>query len=342
MPTAPHRPVPCCPVADLPDSESSSDPTTGADDGPRQPAPARTLKRGPLVGIAAGVVVVVLIVALLARAEDDALPATTAAPTVTSFPTMSGGTDAAGPIESQPVLTTDPVSGTTPQEVTFAPGPTAPPNTHPLPPSPFTVAQPNRPGPLQVYATADTSQPKVKLPNPVQVSPSKDPSAVGPLVLLERRDAGNGFLEVFLPTRPNGSTGFIRASDVSRSAHNFHIEIRLGQFNLQAFKGTEMILNTGIATAAGNTPTPGGLYYTNMLLKPPPNTPYGAFAYGLSGHSEVYQVFDGGDGQFAIHGTNDPSKIGQKVSHGCIRMRDEDITRLVQQLPLGVPVLILN
>ena len=51
--------------------------------------------------------------------------------------------------------------------------------------------------------------------------------------------------------------------------------------------------------------------------------------------------FGGGDGQFGIHGTNDPSGLGRDVSHGCIRMSNAGITLLAQTLPLGVPVEIL-
>jgi len=46
-----------------------------------------------------------------------------------------------------------------------------------------------------------------------------------------------------------------------------------------------------------------------------------------------------GDG-YAIHGTNKPETIGQAVSHGCIRMRNEDIGRLYSMVPVGTPVYI--
>jgi hypothetical protein len=46
-----------------------------------------------------------------------------------------------------------------------------------------------------------------------------------------------------------------------------------------------------------------------------------------------------GDG-YALHGTNQPSSIGQAVSHGCIRLRNEDIERLYNLVPLGTPVYI--
>jgi len=39
-----------------------------------------------------------------------------------------------------------------------------------------------------------------------------------------------------------------------------------------------------------------------------------------------------------LHGTNAPSSIGHESSHGCIRMHNRDIERLVPLLPLGTPI----
>ena len=46
-----------------------------------------------------------------------------------------------------------------------------------------------------------------------------------------------------------------------------------------------------------------------------------------------------GDG-YGIHGTDHPESIGQSVSHGCVRMRNEDIERLYPMVPVGTPVYI--
>lgn len=46
-----------------------------------------------------------------------------------------------------------------------------------------------------------------------------------------------------------------------------------------------------------------------------------------------------GDG-YALHGTDVPSSIGQAVSHGCIRLRNEDIDYLYSSVPTGTPVYI--
>lgn len=43
---------------------------------------------------------------------------------------------------------------------------------------------------------------------------------------------------------------------------------------------------------------------------------------------------------YAIHGTNVPTSIGQSVSHGCVRLLNEDIAHLYQIVPVGTPVYI--
>jgi hypothetical protein len=46
-----------------------------------------------------------------------------------------------------------------------------------------------------------------------------------------------------------------------------------------------------------------------------------------------------GDG-YALHGTNKPETIGRSVSHGCVRLRNEDIAALYELVPIGTPVFI--
>ena len=46
-----------------------------------------------------------------------------------------------------------------------------------------------------------------------------------------------------------------------------------------------------------------------------------------------------GDG-YALHGTNQPESIGRSVSHGCVRLRNEDIETLYQMVSVGTPVFI--
>ena len=46
-----------------------------------------------------------------------------------------------------------------------------------------------------------------------------------------------------------------------------------------------------------------------------------------------------GDG-YALHGTNKPESIGRSVSHGCVRLRNEDIAKLYEMVSVGTPVYI--
>jgi hypothetical protein len=50
-------------------------------------------------------------------------------------------------------------------------------------------------------------------------------------------------------------------------------------------------------------------------------------------------ALDLGDG-YLIHGTPDPQSIGRAVTHGCIRLADEDIEWLYERVPAGTPVII--
>lgn len=184
---------------------------------------------------------------------------------------------------------------------------------------------------VNVYATrGDTGQPRHTLSNPTEIG--------GPLVFLVE-NGDKDWLHVNLPVRPNGSTGWIRAGEVSLSEHNYRIVVELAAHRITVTRGNEVILAEPVALGKNDTPTPGGTFYTKELLQPPnPNTVYGPYAYGLSGFSNTLTTFAGTDAVIGIHGNNDPSVLGKDVSAGCIRMSNPGITMLAKTLPLGVPV----
>ncbi|MCD9623753.1 L,D-transpeptidase [Rhabdothermincola salaria] len=195
-------------------------------------------------------------------------------------------------------------------------------------------------GDLAVYDAPGAAEPVSSMENPRLIN--GDPNAAVPLVMLVKDAPVTDdcqWVEVFLPVRPNGSSGWVKRSDVEISANPFRIETDLGDFTLTVLQDGEPIKEIDIAVASDNTPTPGGLYYiTELVQTPDPGGAYGPFAYGLSGFSDVLTSFNGGPGQLGIHGTNRPELIGSKVSNGCIRMHNDDIVALSEILPLGVPV----
>ena len=164
----------------------------------------------------------------------------------------------------------------------------------------------------------------------------------GKLVLLVSAIRLDGWLQVLLPVRPNGSVGWIHAGDVVLSNDPYRIVVQLRPHRITVRKRGGVILREPVAIGKANTPTPGGGYYLTQLFAPPdPNGPYGPYAYSLSGYSEVLTTFEGGDAIIGLHGTNHPELLGHDVSSGCIRMRNEAITTLASILPLGTPVTIV-
>src|SRR5262249_45074781 len=49
-----------------------------------------------------------------------------------------------------------------------------------------------------------------------------------------------------------------------------------------------------------------------------------------------------GNTVYRIHGTNAPSTIGQRVSSGCIRLTNEDVTDLASRVNVGTKVIVIN
>ena len=58
------------------------------------------------------------------------------------------------------------------------------------------------------------------------------------------------------------------------------------------------------------------------------------------GARALYLYQNGHDTLFRIHGTNEPSEIGQAVSSGCIRMRDLDVIDLYSRVRSGTQVVV--
>jgi lipoprotein-anchoring transpeptidase ErfK/SrfK len=188
---------------------------------------------------------------------------------------------------------------------------------------------------VKVYLTPDaTRQAAFELSNP-------NPNGA-PLVFLVKEQQGSWY-HVYLPVRPNGSNGWVRASDVTVQDNPYRIIVSADAHRLTLEKDGVVQRRFKVGIGRGEYPTPGGVYYIKELLAPPdPDGAYGPYAYGLSGFSEIKELenFEGGDGVIGIHGTNDPSSVGANVSHGCIRMYNDDITALSKILPLGTPVTI--
>jgi len=151
-----------------------------------------------------------------------------------------------------------------------------------------------------------------------------------------------GWLNVLLPIRPNGASGWIKASDVTLGTSDYEIRIELGAHRLTLLKLGQPVLDSGVVIGADKTPTPPGKFYVTdpLDLHSQPNAGYGVFALGISGYSDVLTSFKGGTGQLAVHGTGNPGQVGQNISNGCVRVPNDIIVQIADQAPLGTPVII--
>jgi len=189
---------------------------------------------------------------------------------------------------------------------------------------------------VAVHEQPNAASPSTPYPNPWQLD--ENPDHTVPQVFLVESEQ-KGWVEVLLPVRPNGTTGWVRKEDVRLTPNRYSIDVSLTDRQITVHDGDQVLIQEPVAIGASKTPTPPGKYFLRVLLKAPdPNTVYGPFAYGLSAHSDVLTTFNGGDGEIGIHGNNDASILGKDITHGCVRISNESITRLAGILPLGTPV----
>ena len=148
---------------------------------------------------------------------------------------------------------------------------------------------------------------------------------------------GGGWLRVQLPTRPNGSQGWIRARDASLGVVDDRVVVDLASRTLIWSRGGVVQLQATVGVGGPSSPTPTGVFFVTDVL-PGEGPEYGAFIVALNGHSDVFTEFEGGDASIAIHGTNDPSSIGAAASSGCVRADPHTLAVLAASLAAGTPV----
>ncbi len=152
-----------------------------------------------------------------------------------------------------------------------------------------------------------------------------------------------GWWQVLLPVQPAGSTGWVKDAQVKASQTSYRVVVARKDHRLRVYDKQQVVVDEPTAVGTGDTPTPGGKFYLTELLQPRnPAGAYGPYAFGLSGFSTTLDSFEGRAPVIGIHGTNQPNLLGQDVSHGCIRVSNETITRLARLLPLGTPVEIVT
>jgi L,D-transpeptidase ErfK/SrfK len=127
------------------------------------------------------------------------------------------------------------------------------------------------------------------------------------------------------------------------------IVVRLSDFRLDLYNGTDIVRDYPVGIGKINYPTPTGAFYVASkarnptwwnpgsawargmprYMPPGPRNPLGTRALRLDRDAIV------------IHGTPQPNTIGTRASHGCVRMLREDVEELFELVPEGTAVFIL-
>lgn len=103
---------------------------------------------------------------------------------------------------------------------------------------------------------------------------------------------------------------------------NVHVDTRILTFVLN-----NSITVYPVAIGKPSTPTPPGNWKV-VFKSVDPGGPFGVRWMRLSVPW----------GSYGIHGTNNPKSIGKAVSHGCIRLYNEDVIVVYSKTPIGTPV----
>jgi lipoprotein-anchoring transpeptidase ErfK/SrfK len=253
--------------------------------------------------------------------------ATTIPPTVTIPPRDVS----AVPSVLSTVPTSEPAPATTAAPTLPQPAPTAPTTTaRPAITPPATVAR-FVANVVPVYRREGDSTPVFSLYSTTELG--------SPRVMLTTAVHGE-WIEILLPLRPNGAVGWVRAADVQLSTVADRIDVDRGTRSLTWTRAGAVVMQIPAGIGSPSTPTPAGTFFVTDVISSDTAEGRGRWVVALNGHSDAYTTFEGGDARIAIHGTSDPSSIGNAVSNGCVRIADSPLDELRSAIPLGTPVVV--
>lgn len=188
------------------------------------------------------------------------------------------------------------------------------------------------------------SAPRAGAPRRGTVSPTGawNGGSVYLLVLAAAHDAaGQEWLRVALPSRPNGRSGWVLAARLQVSPVRWRVVIDRARRRASAYRDGRRVRSWRVVVGTGGTPTPAGLFAVYERVRQPSGSELGPWALHLTAHSDTLFDFGGGPGRVALHGRagallGDP--LGSAASHGCIRMDNRVIAWLAARVGPGTPV----
>lgn len=155
------------------------------------------------------------------------------------------------------------------------------------------------------------------------------------LPVIAQRD---NWTRVLLPSKPNGSTGWLRSAHLQRQFTPYLIRVHLSSMRLELYFEGRAINSWTIGIGKPDTPTPIGRTFLLGSIVDPDQT-YSPIILPLGSHSDTLDSFGGGPGTVAIHTWPTTDVLGTASSNGCIRVSQDALNQLTR-VPLGTLVLV--
>ena len=162
-----------------------------------------------------------------------------------------------------------------------------------------------------------------------------------PVIARSIDPGGVRWLDVMLPGRPNGSTGWIAQQGTRPLVTPWLIVVNLAARRVSVYGNGRLARSFQVVVGKPSTPTPTGQFFVEETLQMPAGEAGGPYALALSARSDVLQEFEGGPGQIGIHGRDNlGGTLGTAASHGCVRVATASIDWLAARIGPGTPVTI--
>ncbi|MGH3031340.1 MAG: L,D-transpeptidase [Gaiellaceae bacterium] len=178
---------------------------------------------------------------------------------------------------------------------------------------------------------------------PVAGLTTRTPEGTGNIVLVLDRVAdaeGRLWVRVRLSVLPSNATGWVpRRALGGYGTVRTRLVVDLRRLTATLFRSGRPVFRADVGVGRPEWPTPTGEFYVRNKLTKYANPFYGPLAFGTSARSEVLTDWPAG-GFVGIHGTDRPDLLPGRVSHGCIRLANEEVVRLARLMPVGTPLTI--
>ncbi len=125
----------------------------------------------------------------------------------------------------------------------------------------------------------------------------------------------------------------------------FQLEVSRSQRRLQVYVLGEPVKSYAMCVGRGNNTPVGHFYIQRRAVWPPWTTYEGKYIPGGSRRNPLGARWLGTSARgrergwaIGMHGTNQPSSIGRRISGGCLRMYNKNAIELYNNIPIGTPV----